>query len=232
MLAHAHTTGFGHPRARTLHVLLDTHKASRRPFSSHWWWGQHRHNQRDFVLRTIGTRSSHCSDEIMTTGPRGGVDVLFLAMRNASHRHTSRFSRAGLVPPLSSPDVFSSFLFFSFFFSSLSSKKARAVAFFSLLSHRQKRRQTTGWFFCEHAPLLSFSKTRGPVGFAELRSFRLRTAGLAFSRVGFANQNSMASAELPRFFGERNGQKPHRITASQPPGATRGAISDTKQISG
>ena len=52
------------------------------------------------------------------------------------------------------------------------------------------------------------------------------------SWLGFVNQKSTAPAELSRFFGERNGRKPNRITASQPPDITRDVISDTKQISG
>ena len=44
------------------------------------------------------------------------------------------------------------------------------------------------------------------------------------SWLGFVNQKSTAPAGLSRFFGERNGRKPHRITAFRPPGGTRGAI--------
>ena len=161
----------------------------------------------------------------MTTGPQRRCRLSLLAKRNASHRHTSRLAgqASAHVVIVRCFSLLPSFPLSSSHLSHL--KMARAVAFFSLSLTQLKRRQTTGRFFCEHSPLLSFSKTRGPVGFAELRSFRLRTAGLAFSRVGFANQNSTASAELSRFFGERNGRKPHRITASRPPDATRDVIS-------
>ena len=47
------------------------------------------------------------------------------------------------------------------------------------------------------------------------------------SWLGFVNQKSTAPAELSRFFGERNGRKPHRITAIRPPGVACDVIPAT-----
>ena len=50
-------------------------------------------------------------------------------------------------------------------------------------------------------------------------SFGVTTFGASWS--GFVNQKkSTAPAELSRLFGERNGRKPHRITACRPPDVT------------
>ena len=111
---------------------------------------------------------------------------------------------------------------------------ARAATFFLSFSHTAKAAPNNRavYFYKTHSPFLSFSKTRGPVGFAELRSFPAAHSRLGFSRVGFANQNSTASAELSRFLGERNGRKPRRITAFWPSDVTYDVISVTKPNSG
>jgi len=122
----------------------------------------------------------------------------------------------------------------SFSFSSLCLKNGTYRDIFSLFSHTARAAPNNqAVYFCKtHSPFLSFSKTRGPVGFAELRSFPAAHSRLGFSRVGFANQNSTASAELSGFLGERNGRKPRRITAFWPSDVTYDVISATKPISG
>ena len=83
---------------------------------------------------------------------------------------------------------------------------ARAATIFSLFSLTQlKQRQTTGQYLStKHtARFFLFPTPEGQWGSRSLAPFRLRTAGLAFSRVGVANQKSTASAALFRFFGER-----------------------------
>ena len=128
--------------------------------------------------------------------------------------------------------LLSSFIFLLLF--SLSKKRHVPRHFFSLSLTQLKQRQTTGQYIpTKHtARFPSFSKTRGPVGFAELRSFPAAHSRLGFSRVGFANQNSTAPAELSRFLGERNGRKPRRITAFWPSDVTYDVISVTKPNSG
>ena len=124
---------------------------------------------------------------------------------------------------------------FIFSFSSLRLKRmARAAASFLPFSHTAKAapNKRAVYFYKTHSQFPSFSKTRGPVGFAELRSFPAAHSRLGFSRVGFANQNSTAPAELSRFLGERNGRKPRRITAFWPSDVTYDVISATKPISG
>ena len=48
--------------------------------------------------------------------------------------------------------------------------------------------------------------------------------------LGFVNQKSTAPAGLSRFFGERNGRKPHRMTAFRPSGATCDVISGASRF--
>ena len=157
----------------------------------------------------------------------------FLSNKGSYTHHTHRVWPANKRPKLTSSDGF--FLFFLFFFSSLSSKKWHVPRHF-LFSHltQLKQRQTTGQSLStKHtARFFLFPTPEGQWGSRSFAPFRLRTAGLAFSRVGFANQNSTASAELSRFLGERNGRKPRRITAFWPSDVTRDVTSVTKPNSG
>ena len=90
------------------------------------------------------------------------------------------FSRAGLVPPLSSSDVFSSFLFFSFFFSSLSSKKGTCRGLFSLFSHTAKATPNNRTVFLRTQPASFFLQNPRASG---VRGASLLPA--AHSRLGF-----------------------------------------------
>ena len=156
----------------------------------------------------------------------------FLSTKGSYTHHTHRVWPANKRPKLASSDSFS---LLSFLFPSLSSKKWHVPRHF-LSSHltQLKQRQTTGQSLStKHtARFFLFPTPEGQWGSRSLAPFRLRTAGLAFSRVGFANQNSTASAELSRFLGERNGRKPRRITAFWPSDVTRDVTSVTKPNSG
>ena len=180
------------------------------------------------MLHTIDSRSSRCSDEDMTTGSQSGVDLPF-QRRKLHSPHTSRLASEQKTQVDIIRWFFSSFFSFSHL-SHLKNGTCRDI--FSLT--QLKQRQTTGQYLStKHtARFFLFPTPEGQWGSRSLAPFRLRTAGLAFSRVGFANQNSTASAELSRFLGERNGRKPRRITAFWPSDVTRDVISVTKPNSG
>ena len=178
-----------HTRAHSLHVPPDTHQVpatttrialNTGDATARWERRCAEHGRRKSALLRRTRRQQ--------PGFTGGVDLLFIKEKSRS-LSTLTCCQTDRRPLLAVARVsFSWFFFFFFPFSSISSssKKDTPRGFFLFFSRSRRHAKQQATFLATAAQFLSLNPS-GQLGFRSFSPPAVRTAGLAFSRVGFVN---------------------------------------------